>query len=296
MISGGHHERRREQLAGHQLAHDQTEDGVHIGHLSIIEPVSALLSERGGRIVRQMGIEEMDPDEERSVAARVFVEPRLERLKHLLGPALGVGRFERRVRLEIVVVDVEPAVQAEAGIHGEGRRESGRFIAAALEDLGQGRSSSPESVGSVVVDAVGIGIFAGHDRGVRRQGEGNLAVGLAEADSALGQDVQIGGPARGIPVAAKPVGPGRVQGDEDHVQPGVSENRNGLGPRRKKDAGRAGEERRPGQAEKKTFAPRPRGGFGLRRPPVSGARLPVRGPSGAGGGRSGSRMFLVGHV
>ena len=222
----------------------------------------------------------MDPDEEGGVAAGILVEPGFERLEDLFGPAFGVGRFERRVGLEVVVIDVESAVQAEAGVDGERGREGGRLVAAALEDLGQGRRPRAEGVGSVVVDAVGVRIFAGHDRGVGRQGQGDLAVSLAEPDSAIGQDVQVGRPARGIAIAAEPVGPGRVQGDQDHVQPGAAEDRNGLGPRGKEYGRRAAQERDSGQAEQQPLAP-PSGRFSSGRSGlISGRGLAARRPSG----------------
>ena len=116
-----------------------------------------------------MGLEEVDPQEERRVAR--LVEP-LEGVLDGLSPiALHLADIDPRlvgVELEVVVVAIEAAADAPARIENEGTDEARRLPPCPGQDLGKGGNLLVEVVAHVLPHSVVGRVGAGHDRAVGR--------------------------------------------------------------------------------------------------------------------------------
>ena len=115
-----------------------------------------------GRRVGRVRVEVVDPQEQRLPGAPARATP---------APGRSSPRAVRSARPagELVVVDVEPAGEAEAPRQHEPRDEGGRPVAGLLEPLREYRLARGKVPG-VLVDAVPRGIEARHHRGCARGG------------------------------------------------------------------------------------------------------------------------------
>ena len=166
------------------------------------------------------GVRLVDMDPAEGGAAVALGEPAARRGHRLLAAPLGQGQGSIRSG-EPVVVDVEPAAEAEARVQGEGADERARPVSSRLEEGGEGRPVAREAEAGVVAHAVLEGQPAGQDVGVRGQGDDVVGVGLPEDHARGGQAVQVGSRARGRAVGAQRVGAEGVDGDEEDVEPGL---------------------------------------------------------------------------
>ena len=161
------------------------------GDLAVVEVRGEARGERLGRHVGEVGLVEVDPEERLGAALRGQPAPRRFHgraprplLHEERGAALGVA--------EPVVVDVEPAVEAEARVEGERAHEGAGAIAGLAQERGQGVGVRREAEARVVADAVVERVAAGEDVRVRGQRHHVLGVGLLEAHARRGQPVHPG--------------------------------------------------------------------------------------------------------
>ena len=220
VVAGDRDHRPGEEAALAKFFHHGAEQVIHVGDLAVVRAPGEILPIGRRRGVRRMGVEEVHPRQERLL--RRLVQPAGEDLVDLLGLPFRVQRLERRAFLEVVIVDVESLVQPEAGIHGKGSDESRRRVAPVFKDLGQGRLVGRERVAPVIADAVNVRIGSRQDRGVGGKRQRDGGVGLDEAHAAGGQGVQVRGLGARVPVAPEPVGPRRVQSDQQNVEAGFT--------------------------------------------------------------------------
>jgi hypothetical protein len=195
--------------------HEAAELLVHGRHLAEVRAAGVRLAEPLGRLVGMVRVEVMDPEEQRPPRQRPEVRQR--RRCRLVGRSLGL------LPRQVVVVDVEAALEAEAPCEDEGRDERRGAIAGAPEPLGdhgvRGLENAP-----VLVQPVAARIQSRHHRDVRRQRFGHRGVGVPEAPAGGGQRIEGGGsdPDR---LGADGVRPRRVERDEQdgrhpHGRPG----------------------------------------------------------------------------
>src|SRR4051794_38466188 len=116
VVSHDHDQRPPIQAAGVQEIDEPLELPVGIGDSGIVRPILELLAkDLRARLVRRMGIKQMDPAKEglggsalqpsqRAIHARLAVSPPMEIVVRITAPA------------EIVIISVESAVQPELSI------------------------------------------------------------------------------------------------------------------------------------------------------------------------------------
>ena len=127
---------------------------VHEGDFAVVGAGSAR-HRRGRRLIRGVGVEVVDPGEERASRAPAL-EPGERGIRHVVGRALDRAGRERgaAARLHAIVVDVESLVEAVARVEDEGGDESGGLVPAAPQALGQRRLPGPQAVLGVEPHAV----------------------------------------------------------------------------------------------------------------------------------------------
>jgi hypothetical protein len=197
------------------------QDRVHRRHLALVGVVTVAGGEGLGRLVGEVGLVDVDPAE-RGCGA-LAVEPTARggdrlRARPLLHEAGGVGA----PIAEAVVVGVEAAVQAEAGVERKGAHEGAGAEAAGLEQCGQRVGAGGEAEAGVVADAVLEGVAAGEYVGVGRQRHDVLRVASLETHAHRGEPVERRRARSGPSIGAEGVGAQRVDGDEQHAEPGVA--------------------------------------------------------------------------
>ena len=192
---------------------------VHISDLAIVRLVTMTAGEGLGRIVRGVGIEEMDPQESRPPVCGP--EPRE-------GSSYGLFRADRSVagvapirdvlRCDLVVVGVEPSRQAKSAVEHERAHECGGVIPGVAEALRQQGQATGDDEGPVVSNSVARWKQAGHQRRVRWQSQWGVGIGLSEKSALPGQGVEVRRLGRPRTVGADAIGPCRVKCDHEHVQ------------------------------------------------------------------------------
>jgi len=173
-----------------------------------------LRQERLRGLIGVMWVEAMHPEKP---LAGLALEP-TERARHDgVGLSLPVFLPASGMSLERVVIDVEALVQAELRIQRESADEGARCVAETLEMLGQGQLFLSNVEMGVVVNAVMERVFPEEDRRVRGQGRRRLGEGPAEDDPFFGQAVDRPGLEEWTSIAAEPVRPQSIDGDEQEV-------------------------------------------------------------------------------
>ena len=129
--------------------------------------------------------------------------------------------FLQAAEIEVIVVKIEPVVEAEAPV--EDRRANYRAggVAAFLQNGGERGLLGIQFVGAKVVDAAEHGIGAGEDHSMRRQSHRYGSIGMVEASAVGRERVDVGGFDLLIAVASKVVGAECIYGDDDDVRSGV---------------------------------------------------------------------------
>ncbi len=228
------------------------ERGVGGGDLAEVGRGAISRGERLRRRVREVRLVEVHPREPGRCRARLagacgaaLAHP-LEcggdgRRRRALGHAEGDVGFALG---EAVVVDVEAARQAEAGVEREGADEGAGAIAARVEQRRERVGGGRETEAGVFADAVAERIDAREDVGVRRQRHDRRGVGLIEADAGGGEAVDPGGGDRAVAVGADRVGAQRVDGDEEDVARRGPRGRGGAAAGGREDSGGSSERAR----------------------------------------------------
>jgi hypothetical protein len=180
--------------------------GVDVRDFSLV-----VVGERIRRIVRRVRIEEVNPDE---IQILTPARDPAARGGHDLGsPSLREGD-SRAGAPEGVVVDVEPLVEAESGVHGKSTDESGRRVPGGLQDLGEGLHLRGKPEATVVADPMVRGVGPGQDRAMRGQRERALSEDVLESRPLPGKGVERR--RRGLAsVGRQSVRPKRIDGHEN---------------------------------------------------------------------------------
>jgi hypothetical protein len=148
------------------------------GDLAVVGTPALLLAIGRGRIVGRVRLVEVHPGEERP---RLVADPLLRGRGHDRTRALGFEHARARgAALDAIVVEVEPAGQAEAPVEDVGGDEGRRRVSAALQHRGQGGGVRGEDRAAVEVHAVMRRLPAAEDRGVRRERERHRSQRLLE--------------------------------------------------------------------------------------------------------------------
>ena len=130
VIAGRRHDQApgRARLRGRDHA---AQAGVGGGDLAVVGTPALLLAIRRGRIVGRVRLVEVHPGEER---ARLAADPLLRGRGHAVARPLGLEHARARAAaLDAIVVEVEPAREAEAPVEHVGGDEGGRGVPAALQ-------------------------------------------------------------------------------------------------------------------------------------------------------------------
>ena len=127
-------------------------------------------------------------------------------------------RFLQAIEVEVVVVEIESAIQSKARIehrradHGAGR------ISMFLEHGSQGGLARAQFVGGEIVHAAPHGVSSGKHHGVRGQRDRHRSVGALKARAVGGERVDVGSANLLVAVASEMVGAQRVDSDDHHIR------------------------------------------------------------------------------
>ncbi len=176
-----------------------------------LEPGVERAVEGGDRSVGPVGIEIVDPQEERR-ARGTPPQPLQRAPAHRRGGILhpAAGR---------IVIDIEPLIEPLSGTQEIVRRERRGRVAAGLQDLGQRFVGGGEG-GEEPAGAVRFRIAAGEDGGDRLRGARQRGVGVLEQRPLLRQPVDVRRCLPPVAVAAEPIGAHRVDRHEQDIRPG----------------------------------------------------------------------------
>ncbi len=200
-----------------QLLQQDTGLGVGISDLAVVEVVGIFGAIRLRREVRRVRVEVVDPHEELFVP--VLAKPLARRLVGQLGRPLAehVGRIPYPLG-QIVVVILEPLIQAEPGIQYEGGDNRARAIPSYLQHLCQCRDLVLQTKGSVGSCPMSMGVQTGQQRRVAGQRGGAGGNRLRTQDALPCQLVDDRRLDAAVPVTADVVRSGGVRGDDQHVE------------------------------------------------------------------------------
>ena len=201
---------RRRTKAERIDAIEQTADHrVVEGDFAVVRPIGKGFAERRRRIVRVVGIVQVDPHEQRRAERGVRRQP--------VGGG-GDGPIPAALERHAIVVLVESARQTVALIEHERADERGRAVTSASKCGRQRRQAIAQTEVPVVPDAVHEGIHAREQRHVRRQRDRRRRNGMFEHDALRGESIEIGRARLAIAVRAEMIGARRVERDQEDVR------------------------------------------------------------------------------
>ncbi len=219
---------------------------VDRGDLAIIGTPGMALAVRRRRRVGGMGVVQVDPEEEGTgVIGPGRGEPGEGAVDHLPARPFGFeGRAGDRIPLDLVIVDLEPAPQAEPAVEHEGADEGAGAVALRREQRGQGGRPLGEGADAVVAQAVMRRQKAGEHAGVRWEGERHRRRGLREAHPVARQAVEPGRFGCPVAIRADSVGSHRVEGHEQQIRAWRSSSVPAGAPPEDQDCGTERQEKR----------------------------------------------------
>ncbi len=191
---------------------------VGVGHLAVVGYRPEALPPGGRGVVRRVGVEDVDPGEERPVAGGS--QPRQRRV-HDRGRAAGAALQAQSPSgraAEGVVEDVEAPIEPRVAGYRVGPDEPARRVAGLSEQCGQGRVGRVEGRREVVADPVLVGLPSREDRDVGRACLGYLDDGVLDEDALRGEAVHVRRLGRPVPVGPDAVRPQRVDGHEEEIR------------------------------------------------------------------------------
>ena len=196
------------------------------------------------RLVLGVRVVEVHPQEE---ARGRCLDPGDRRVHHGVRVSLRATRVARSpAGRHLIVVAVEAAGQAELAFQDHGAHEGGRLEPGGAHPLGERRKIRFEAEDQVVADTVVGWIEGRHQRGVRGERERCRRERRFEAHSFRGDAVQRRGARPLSSVAAQPIRPERVDGDEDHpLGPAAAAACRGGGRQKQQEEGAEPTRRRP---------------------------------------------------
>jgi hypothetical protein len=208
MVGGDDDDGVVQQPKRRELAPQSSQLLVNVGDLAVVGRRPIPLRKGRRRVIVGMGIEVVDEQEERSAETAGHGD---RPIGHGGGPAL---RDHEATAAHRVVVHaeapLEPVLPIQHGGGDHGRRVVARLRQPAREGLGTLR----QAVDAVVANAVAVGEQPGQDRRVGGERDRHGREGLLEHDPVGRPTVDIRRRGRLIPIAAKVVGPGGVEADQ----------------------------------------------------------------------------------
>ena len=169
------------------VGEETTDLGVHGGDLTHVRILRKAILEGGRRGIAGMGIEEMDPQKERLVAAEA-VEPAPRQVEGgAARPLADHACLLLTVFAELIVVDLESLVEAVAPFEDRGGKEGPGAKAALMQVLRQGERIRRQTMATVGAYAVLRRVLPGHQAGMGGQGDGRDGVGPFHDDALLSQ-------------------------------------------------------------------------------------------------------------
>ena len=217
VVGRGDDQRLRERPVALQAGEQRPDGGVHGRDLAQVRVAARLLQELARRIVGEVRVVEVQPQEEGLVPARV--EPgeraRDDLLRRTAGAQvlLDVGRRGRRV------VVLEALVEPELGREHDGGDEGGAGVALLARALRQRLRRGRETRLAVAAQRVAQRIEAGEQRGVRRQGQRRHGARVLEHDALARQTVEVRRQPLRAAVAAERLRVGRVEREQHERRP-----------------------------------------------------------------------------
>jgi hypothetical protein len=225
VIGGQDDGRRLQQSASPQEGVDLAQALVDAGHRRVVAART-----------REMDVEEVDEGEERPVL--VVCQPAQERRGHgRRGPLeLGRGADGLDRGREGLVEGVESLGDSELGGQHVGPDERGRTVPAALQDVGESGLVLAQLVARVLAHSVVQRKLAGQHGDVSGKRQRVFREGVREEKPFRRPSVEVRSLVSRVTVAAQPVGPERVDADQDQV---------GCAPRGPQPPDRQREQRQP---------------------------------------------------
>ena len=160
-----------------------------------------------------MRIVKVDPDEKRVLA--VFPKPIEGQVHDFVSRPLGAIQifFKAGTHLEMVVIKIEPMVEAEARIQHRRADNSAGSISVIMQNRSQRRLLRIQLVAAEIVHAAVHRIGSGENAGMRGQSYGNSGKGMLEKDAAGRQRVNVWSLDIPVTVTAKMIRTQRINGD-----------------------------------------------------------------------------------
>ena len=220
VVGGEDDERPLTRARREERLEERPQGGIRRRHLALVGLGGKARGERGGRLVREVRLVQVDEGE--PPLAADGIDPPQRRAHRLGARPLGHREGGRLRSPQPVVVDVEAPVEPEAGIEREGAHEGPGAPAPLVENRGEGGPVGRETEARVVANAVAQGVLAGEQVGVGGQGHDVVRPGRLEANALGGEAVDPRRPRVAPAVAAERVRAERVDGDEQDAEPGIA--------------------------------------------------------------------------
>ncbi len=196
---------------------------VCVGDLSVIEMAAVLSTIRLGRIVRTVGIVQMQPEEKRTPGR--FLQPFLvEPIQRMRDTLAGFAIDQANVLLlegfggEGVVVEIETACQSPTSVQNEGTNHCTGGITLQFKGLSDRAELRRERLSGEILHPILKGICARQNDRMGRPGQRDLRNGAFENNAIMGESIQGRRFDIGAAITSEVVGAYRVNRDDDHVR------------------------------------------------------------------------------
>ena len=206
------------QAFGFQETNEPSYLRICEGDFTVVGTVLVFGRIRGRGMIGIVRIVQVHP--EKKLLLIILAEPVQRHIGHHVAGTLHffqVG-FLQAVEIEVVVVEIESAIQSEARIEHRRADHGTGHISIFLEHGSQGGLAWAQFVGGKIVHAAPHGISSGKHHGVRGQRDRHRSVGALEARTLGGERVDIGSANLLVAVAAEMVGTQRIDSDDHHIR------------------------------------------------------------------------------
>ncbi len=199
---------------------DKTADNrVRVGNLAVVRLGGIVGFEGLRRVIRIVGIVEMQPDKKRPLL--MTAQPTQRAIRNILRAPLDafVAVFSRLALVKVRVVYVKAALETwsrRSWIENIGTEERRSVIAVLMKKVRQVREILAERCAQIL-DMTELRIGPRQQSGMRRRGQRNLRVGSREHHALLGECIEVGRQAALGAEKAHAIGPRCVECDQDDV-------------------------------------------------------------------------------
>ena len=199
----------------------RTKSGVHFQRRRRRGPVaSAALEGAGVRLLARPRVDRRHHSVDGNTNTKVKLScPRNQVIGNMIR-CLALSRIFFGYQIGPITYVIHLILNPELLLERERRHERARAEALRAEDLRERRRLIRQRLRAVVAHAVAIGVEAGQDRAVRRQGQRSGRGRVDEEDAALREAVDRRRAGRSRAVAADPVGAAGVDRDQDESRRG----------------------------------------------------------------------------